>query len=374
MASRLESSYKTLGLRRGASLDEVRKARRKLALKWHPDLFQDPELQQKANRRIQQINAAYSYLAKVKGQTGSATTSQKQPPRYQSSKHSDASSNSGRTYTHSHTHYRYKKSSQNGRPGSKQSNQAGTGANTRQKKSSDSAKQEKQSKQRVYGDFNRSDLEDYITRINNERLKRNLANQKQKRVAKMRKKIQQQRKLWIKRFEQFKKNARVGMYDSLINAILFGKIAVSSQKETSLGPATGLKDKYNITLRHNLIKDRIFYAVNRGVNLVLKYILGVVFSLQFIYNIYQNFYYGYFLGNAGEFIGAQLLVFLQVGLLLVPDNLYQRYILWQFRNLPMNKIKKEFGHKRLPSPYHEQANKLISAKYMLLATLVWFAY
>src|SRR6188508_718420 len=52
--------YKTLGLSRGASADEIQKAYRKLAKKHHPDLNPDDKAAQKKFKEVQQ---AYDVLS-----------------------------------------------------------------------------------------------------------------------------------------------------------------------------------------------------------------------------------------------------------------------------------------------------------------------
>jgi COMPASS component SWD3 len=61
--SLLQHHYKTLGLKPGASLDDVKQAYRTLAKQWHPDRFlNDPALQQEAEERFKQISEAYEVL------------------------------------------------------------------------------------------------------------------------------------------------------------------------------------------------------------------------------------------------------------------------------------------------------------------------
>ncbi|OVA02573.1 DnaJ domain [Macleaya cordata] len=56
--------YSILGIRRDASLSEIRKAYRKLALKWHPDRWtRNPTVAAEAKQRFQQIQEAYSVLS-----------------------------------------------------------------------------------------------------------------------------------------------------------------------------------------------------------------------------------------------------------------------------------------------------------------------
>src|SRR5512136_2748986 len=53
--------YKTLGVDKGASLDDVKKAYRKLALKHHPD--RNPSDKKRAEERFKEISEAYAVLS-----------------------------------------------------------------------------------------------------------------------------------------------------------------------------------------------------------------------------------------------------------------------------------------------------------------------
>jgi preprotein translocase subunit Sec63 len=57
----LRTSYETLGIHRKASYQAVKRAYRRLARKYHPDVNQTPE----ANQRMQQINDAYERIART---------------------------------------------------------------------------------------------------------------------------------------------------------------------------------------------------------------------------------------------------------------------------------------------------------------------
>ncbi len=54
-----ESLYDTLGVKKGASSDEIKKAYRKLARQYHPDTNQDKD----AEERFKQVQTAYDVLS-----------------------------------------------------------------------------------------------------------------------------------------------------------------------------------------------------------------------------------------------------------------------------------------------------------------------
>ncbi|KAJ8447659.1 hypothetical protein Cgig2_031713 [Carnegiea gigantea] len=59
-----ESYYAVLGVSRNASIDEIRRAYRKLAMQWHPDKWaRTPSLLGEAKRKFQRIQEAYSVLS-----------------------------------------------------------------------------------------------------------------------------------------------------------------------------------------------------------------------------------------------------------------------------------------------------------------------
>ena len=61
--------YRILGVSPSASDDEVKKAYRALAKKYHPDNYQDDPVREIANEKMKEINAAYEEIQKIRSQT-----------------------------------------------------------------------------------------------------------------------------------------------------------------------------------------------------------------------------------------------------------------------------------------------------------------
>ncbi|MEQ2258166.1 DnaJ subfamily B member 6-A, partial [Xenotaenia resolanae] len=53
--------YSVLGVPRNASQDDIKKAYRKLALKWHPD--KNPDNKEEAERKFKELAEAYEVLS-----------------------------------------------------------------------------------------------------------------------------------------------------------------------------------------------------------------------------------------------------------------------------------------------------------------------
>lgn len=63
----MKNPYKVLGVKEGASYDEIKKAYRELAKKYHPDRYRDNPLADLAAEKMREINEAYDFLMKKSG-------------------------------------------------------------------------------------------------------------------------------------------------------------------------------------------------------------------------------------------------------------------------------------------------------------------
>ena len=66
----MNDPYKTLGLEPGASDEEIKRAYRELARKYHPDNYQDNPLADLAEEKMKEINEAYDALTRQKSGGG----------------------------------------------------------------------------------------------------------------------------------------------------------------------------------------------------------------------------------------------------------------------------------------------------------------
>ncbi|NMA36967.1 MAG: J domain-containing protein, partial [Papillibacter sp.] len=65
----MRDPYEVLGVSRNASEDEIKKAYRELARKYHPDNYKDNPLSDLAQEKMKEINEAYDAI--TKGRAGS---------------------------------------------------------------------------------------------------------------------------------------------------------------------------------------------------------------------------------------------------------------------------------------------------------------
>lgn len=68
----MKSPYEVLGLREGASIDEVKRAYRELVKKYHPDQYADNPLKDLAEQKMREINEAYNTIMQSGGQKGNS--------------------------------------------------------------------------------------------------------------------------------------------------------------------------------------------------------------------------------------------------------------------------------------------------------------
>lgn len=63
----MNNPYEILGIKEGASEEEIRKAYRELVRKYHPDQYANNPLSDLAQEKMKEINEAYNFLIKNKG-------------------------------------------------------------------------------------------------------------------------------------------------------------------------------------------------------------------------------------------------------------------------------------------------------------------
>jgi len=70
-----KSPYEVLGVKPGATPDEIKKAYRTMVKKYHPDNYKDHPLENLAKEKMQEINEAYDQLTTGNYQHGASNSS-----------------------------------------------------------------------------------------------------------------------------------------------------------------------------------------------------------------------------------------------------------------------------------------------------------
>lgn len=70
----MANPYEILGVREGASKEEIKKAYRELAKKYHPDQYGANPLKDLAEEKMREINEAYEYLMRNSSDSDSSSS------------------------------------------------------------------------------------------------------------------------------------------------------------------------------------------------------------------------------------------------------------------------------------------------------------
>ena len=62
-----KNPFEVLGVRQGATQDQIKKAYRDMVKKYHPDKYKDHPLEDLAKEKMQEINEAYDILTRTNG-------------------------------------------------------------------------------------------------------------------------------------------------------------------------------------------------------------------------------------------------------------------------------------------------------------------
>ncbi|OPJ61216.1 J domain-containing protein [Clostridium oryzae] len=95
----MQNPYEILGVREGASKEEIKKAYRELAKKYHPDQYGNNPLKDLAEERMIEVNEAYEYLMKnASSSTSSSSSSYSKRSEYNSSSSYNNPNTAGQQY------------------------------------------------------------------------------------------------------------------------------------------------------------------------------------------------------------------------------------------------------------------------------------
>lgn len=367
--SKLTESYRALGLKQGASLSDIKRAHRQLVRKWHPDKFRSAGEQATANKRISEINAAYTFLTKLKKRN--QRYKKTGPSTYQgNSKRSNTSQRENTVNSNFHSYSSSHRTTNTGRDF-----HSGT---TNHRNSADSKHHNNNSEKTDSQHSAHAEMEfDWLNRVQQRMMsgvhKRTLRKKRRKFSSENLKKLLKEQQNWKKLKKQYEERTRIGMYRSLFNTLVFGKIlsddSNAENPSTSLG-SFSVSQKYETDLRHHLIQDNIFYATNKGWNIFLKFIFGAVFLLEFIYLLANYFLFNLF-SSPVSFVATEMGILILFAIVFLPDNLFQRYLLWKYRDLSRSDIQKTFSNRTLPPPWKRRKQKLLSVKYAIAITFTY---
>ena len=70
----MNNPYEVLGIKEGASEEEIKRAYRELVKKYHPDQYRDNPLSKLAEEKLREVNEAYDYLMKNHSQKRSSSS------------------------------------------------------------------------------------------------------------------------------------------------------------------------------------------------------------------------------------------------------------------------------------------------------------
>lgn len=111
----MRNPYEVLGLKEGASVEEIKKAYRELVKKYHPDRYRDNPLADLAEEKLREINEAYDILIKNAGNARQQQSYQQQSYQRQSYQQQRQNTGAGTGYANDNPmFYQIKMMIQNG--------------------------------------------------------------------------------------------------------------------------------------------------------------------------------------------------------------------------------------------------------------------